>query len=349
MALQLLDSCGDHYATADIPQKWFSNTGFTVDASGRNGNCIKSGTSNTIYTLWTNLPANCATVIWGFAFFPDSFASVGFPASGGINEFSLMDAATKQISLAFDTAGAIRVLRGSFTGTLLGTSPSNSLVAGAWNFIEVKVLFATGATGTVTVKVNGVTVLTLSSVITCVSANAYANQIQFRFTASINVGTMKFDDLYVFNALGGINNDFAGDSKVVVLRPAGAGHTQSWTTNGSGTHFGCINQTNPDGDTTYLSSSTIGQIDVETLDALPASVTAVLAVQTVISARKDDASVRQIAPVLSDGSTDAAGTTVGLANNFAYYMQAYDQNPLTTSNWATGDFATLQAGAKVIA
>jgi len=74
----------------------------------------------------------------------------------------------------------------------------------------------------------------------------------------------------------------------------------------------------------------------------------VFAVQTVLAARKDDAGVRQIAPVIRQSTTDYDGTTVTLSSTYDQYRQIYPQDP-TATNWTIANVNADEFGVKTIA
>jgi hypothetical protein len=158
-----------------------------------------------------------------------------------------------------------------------------------------------------------------------------------------------FDDVYICDATGSIHNDFLGDVKIVTLLPNGNGRVNQWTRTGgtSSGNYTAVNEVPPNGDTSYVSSSTAGQIDAYTVSSL-GTVSAVVAAQIVASARKDDAGTRVLALGFGDGTTESynAGTT--LNGSYIMYTQPLDENPLTSSAWATSDFSGAQLAIEVI-
>jgi hypothetical protein len=129
--------------------------------------------------------------------------------------------------------------------------------------------------------------------------------------------------------------------------PNGAGAHSAWTPNGATPNYACVDETTADGDTTYVSDSTPGDIDTYAFADVDASAT-VYGVQTNLYARKDDAGTRQIAPVVRQSGTDYVGTTVTLGSSYSFYSQIYNQDP-TAADWTAAHVNADEFGVKEIA
>ena len=69
-----------------------------------------------------------------------------------------------------------------------------------------------------------------------------------------------FDDLYVCDGSGSVNNDFLGDVRVVTVRPNGAGGSTQWTPD-SGSNYARVNETISGEDSNYVEDGTSGHED----------------------------------------------------------------------------------------
>lgn len=335
--LLFLDSCGDHYATGDIPLKYQASSNWQVGTTGRNGNCVQSQIGFTSQ-LTRNLTANAGTLICGFAFRADTL-----PTSTR-NVFSFGDGGTAQVTLMLTSAGALTL---TANGTQIAASANAVIGAGTWAYVEVKSTFSATATGSAVLRVNGSQVASVTNVRTTSDSNAYANQVSWYGGYS---GYYSIDDVYLCDSSGTQNNDFNGDCKVLVLQPSGAGKDTGWTKVGTPTtNYACVNDTTPDGDTSYVGSGVAGTTDTYAMTSLPGTVAQVLGVQTFLDARKDDSATRQIAPVIGDGTTDVTGSTVTLGSSYAYTLQCYDKDPVSSSTWTPAIVNARQVGATVIA
>src|SRR5439155_547454 len=277
MSLLFCDSF-DHYTT--VLQKWTTDAGtHTIGAFGTNGtNSVRSSSTG---TLAKTLPGGSkATLVAGC-----NFRTVTFPNTAK-QVIGFRDSGTDQCDVRVKLDGTLQVTR---NGTVLGTG-TTVLAANVFYFIELKVTFATGATGSATLRINNNVELTLTNVQTAASANATANQLVLDTTGSNSIAD--WDDLYCCDSLTANNNDFLGVLRVQVMLPDGAGNYAQWTPN-AGTNFSRVNETPPDEDTTYNASSTLNQIDTFTFGNVTPATGTVKGVEVVVVATSQQARVTQ--------------------------------------------------------
>lgn len=338
MALLWLESCGGHYAIADIFRKFGDGGGTFV--TGRNGgNAIQPVQTHTYIGCVKTLGANYTTLVVGGAFIYSVSSGLTIPSSSA-NLMRFIGSGVEGITIGHDCVGRVSVYRG---GTFIGASNNNVLRPDIWNYVEVKILFATGATGTVTVKVNGLTVCSLSTIQTAVT-NAFCNQVMFGASAQL----VRIGDLYICDTTGAVNNDFLGDIAVRALLPSGAGSNTNWTLTGAATNYQAVNASTPDDDTSYVSSRTASQRDTYAMTDLPAQVTAVKGVQINLLARKDDASPRSIMPSIKSGATTADGADIPLGETYQFFSQMFESDPNTSAAWSVANFNAAEIGQKAV-
>lgn len=325
MALVFVDSF-DHYTT--LAQKWDASSG-TIDAAyGRFGKglCV---TQNAVVHKAT---ANMQTWFVGLAF----KTGTQWP-----NDYflALRDSGALQVEVRINTAGQLVAAR---NGTALATVEA-PLAFSTWYYIELAAYIHDTA-GTLTVRVNGASVITLSGVDTKNTANAYANQLALRSPNNGNALTM-IDDLYICDGAGSTNNSLLGDCKVVALLPSGAGASTDWTPS-AGANYECVDEATPDDDTTYVSSATAGHKDTYALGDLSGSGT-VYGVQALYRVRKDDAGTRTVKSVLRSGAgTEANGTSNNVGDTYGYYADVFDAEPGGAA-WTVAKVNDAQAGVVV--
>jgi len=122
-----------------------------------------------------------------------------------------------------DTSGHLKVTN---NGTQRGSTSTQTLTPG-WHYIELDVTFATGATGTADVWVDGVRWINATSVITATTV-ATANRVYFRQLVP-NV-TSYFKDMYLID--GSISpNTPLGDVTVAPFYSTGAGVNSQFAAN----------------------------------------------------------------------------------------------------------------------
>lgn len=254
-----------------------------------------------------------------------------------------------QLTFQIGANGAITALRGSSTS--LGTS-TNLLTFNTWNYIEVKVVIASGTSGSVEVRVNGVAWLTLTGINTQNTANAFSTQIWIETTAAANVSYIK--DIYMMADTGtGPYTTYLGDVTVLVSFHNVAGTNQQWTPN-TGTQTAAVQDgithtgTWPDDDTTYISDNTVGHISDFAHQTL--SLTGqIYEVCHVSYMRKDDAGSRGVAQVtIQSASVIETSSTISLGNTYQYYYDSMEVDPGTSLQWTVSGYNNSTFGVKTI-
>jgi hypothetical protein len=280
------------------------------------------------------------TAFVGGAFYWDT-------GSGG-RLITLMDGVTPQIDVSYDGLNNITINRnGTNIGTVRAVFPS-----GTWTYVELQAVAATGATGTIVVRVNNAVVFSLANVATCSTSNAYYNGVQGGYLGQAAAGgSLWVDDFYVCDNTGtGLDNNFLGDVRISALMPSGNGRVNQWTRIGGTTsgNYTAVSEAPPDGDTSYVADSNVGDEDCYTLGALPGNAQKIMAVQVVAYARKDDAGARVLGLGFGNGTSEAFDSGTNLGTSYTWVISGFSKNPLTGNNWAVSDFATLQAALQVI-
>jgi hypothetical protein len=333
MAMVLMEGF-DHLQASLFTAKGWSANPTSVQAGRINGNCIRLGAS---LVRTKALPSSYATLYTGFAF---RFASF----SAAVNVFALRAGATNTMQIQLSSLGKLVILNSSSTVIATGTTVLNP---NTWYYIEVKA-FINGASGTCELHLNG------AAEITSTTGN-------FGSTNLDNVGPIPgasgnnfdYDDLYVCDSTGsGPTNTFLGDFHVDTLFPSADGAHTDYTPSAAGSHFNKANEhsgTFPDDDTTYVSDATVGHRDSYAFDDLPIVAGTIFAIQTNLYARKDDAAVRQVAPVTRPVATDRDGATVTLGLTYTDFTEIRETNPDTAAAWTISDVNGSEFGVKTVA
>ena len=259
MALLFCDSF-DHYLTADINEKWVTASNASISAGNGRRSTAGGWISSTQY-FGCSL-ANQATIICGAA-----YAVAGVPTSIA-RILSLWDSATQQVGLYLNQDLTLEVLRGGSTSVTNGKS-TLTLAVNRWYFIEWKVTIADsiGASSCV-VKVDGQTWITVATGQDVKNtSNAYATEIRLGGSSASPVSY--WDDFYLCDSSGSTNNDFLGDIRVDVLAPNGEGSNSGWTCSTGSTHYALVDETTPNDDTDYLSTSSAAARDSHNMASLP--------------------------------------------------------------------------------
>lgn len=337
MSLRLYDNF-DSGVTADLADRWTVGGSPTISAgNGRNATaCLRM--NNTTYSLTRTLDAQATWVV-------GSPYKISTLQAGTI--CTLLDAGTAQCALILNVDGTLSVVRGTATAVTGGTS-TNAILAGTYYFIEFKVTIADSiSASSCKVRVNGVDWITVATGQDMkATANATANQVRLN-CASTTGNTTDFDEVYICDGTGSVNNDFLGDVKTVTGRPTGAGATTAWTPS-AGANWECVDDAAPDDDATYTESTTVGQVDTFAVPALTATPTAIHGVQVSFNVKKTDAGTASVAAVLRSGGTDYFGTTVALGTTYAYVTHIWETDPATGLAWTRAGVDASEPGYKYI-
>ena len=322
----------DHYGSTGAnltAGAYAANTGSCVckNSFSRTGGWCLSSSGSSSANLRKALGSSITAVGIGW--------SIYFPSLPGtiVELLKFNDASNgNQLTVWLNTTGTIRVTRGTASGTnILGETASPAISNGSWNHLEIKATFS-NTTGTVEIRANEAIVLNLTGLDTVATANVECSQIEI-FPTPTSSASGGIDDMFIWDTSGTENNDFIGDRRVIMLSPSANEATQEWTAS-SGSAYAAIDDTAPDGDTTYIEADDAVPVTSEfALTDAAATVGAIAAVQTVVCARRVEAvsTVMQVS-LLSGGDVDA-GASHSIGDAYAYYTDISELNPDTGAPW----------------
>lgn len=354
----LFADCPDIYSTGDVLNFWdgmdvafnvpgssvASNSGRYSGQSALRVSCTASG--GHLYKL---LPSNASTLFMNCAVKIGSFTN-GNGSTHAI--MSMWDGSTAQMSIAVNSNNTVSIHRGiqwfGSSGTVLATTSAPLLPLNTWTHFQFMVTFHNTA-GAYELRINNTTVLSATNVNTRITSNNYANRIGVGFSYA-DTCTIDFCDTYAFDDTGSSFNTWTNDSRVSPRRINGAG-TYSQFTPSAGSNYQCIDDTTPDGDSTYVESSTVNAIDSYKMGALPTPASNVRALVHLIYAKKTDAGPKTFSPFLVSNSTEYLNpATYQLTDSYKYYQINYTENPVTSQPWTIGEATSidLEIGQKVI-
>lgn len=337
MALLFIDGF-DHYTTADLNSKWIIlGGGGTIQTTGSrtgSGSLQITSASNGFCKEFSQI----SSAIAGFAMKPDSLTR-----NSSFCSFRF-DSLSPHITFALTASGTIRVSRGLYSGTALGTS-TTALVSSVWSFIEVKVVFHSSA-GSVNVRVDGADVLSLANVNTLANTSfPGTTQFVLGYDGSGSSRTIQYDDLYLCDASGTQNNDFLGDVKVTTLSPSANGSSSGMAPSAGTDHAALVDDATPD-ISDYVSSNVVGATYSWAYGDI-AGLPAVKGVQINTYAAKGDAGIRTYSPIARLGGTIYEGTQVYTSTSPQYGRHVFETNPATSSEWSGSDVNNAEFGVKV--
>lgn len=342
MALIFMDGV-NHYSTpAQAALKGYTGVNMNVVVGGgrfgANAMQDSQGSGGGSATVTLMLPSTCMTFFHGSAYkFLRGF--IGFAPGSAIWFRSYTD--VQQFCMGVNSSGNIVVYNSA--GTLVGTGTA-VLNSTTWAYIEVGCV-CSATVGTITVKVNGLTDISVTGVNTgtlgvrkIVSSGDYWNN-----------GAYQRCDLYVCDGTGPApTNTFLGDCVVETIYPTGAGAETQWTPS-TGANWENVDDATPDGDTTYNASNTVGQTDTYTMAGLTSASGLIYGVQKMEYARKDNAGTRSIAPVLRISGTDHVGVSTNLGGSYDYVREIEEVSPASGVAFTIAEVNAMEVGVQVTA
>jgi hypothetical protein len=339
---------------------------FSVQSGGGRltGSCLRCAVSTGSNYSYISKTLD-AQQTWGLVF---ALRVSALPAAGPIQLAAFTDAGTYQLQLLLNTDGTLQVNRGGGVGgggaaggtALTGGVSSVPLAVGEYADFELKVKIDPSA-GTVELRKNAVAIIgPLTSQNTRATSNSTANGFLIGFpgnpssTATLT-GNIDWDDIILWddqttdaNGFSDIH-DFIGDCGLTWLLPTGAGTTTQFTPL-TGSNFSEVNEATPDGDSSYVESSTIGQIDTYQMADLAASIATVKSVAACSFSRKTDVGSRGMkTEIRAGGGNTANAAEIALGNSYLYAWQQWGQNPNNGSaiNWTPTTVNSVEAGQTV--
>jgi hypothetical protein len=334
-ALVFMDSF-DHYATADISNKWplTVGSGSIAPGQGRRGTQSFRAGGDASYVARLFVPA--PTWVVGMSL---RFQSIFSAGAHPLLDWS--DGNTPQAQVHVTTTGQLELRRG--TSVVLATS-TVGLGFDTTYYLEW-LLTIHGSAGVSTVRIDGVPVVSVSSANTQATGSALANRVRIGNLATATaLIDLDIDDCYVCTN----QTTFLGDCRVDYLPPTGDGTYQAWTPSAGTSHFALVDELAPNGDTDYLSNATPGARESHHFPSLPSMPNPqIRGVQHALCARKDDAGTRQVRSLLVSGATTQVGTTLHtMALSYVSYQELYEVDPQTGVAWTVPGVNALEAGVE---
>lgn len=210
--------------------------------------------------------------------------------------------------------------------------PSNS-----YSWYEVELVY--GASGSITVYING--------------AQSYTNTHDLSSTGSgfkelvFTGDTIDWDDFIFWNNDGsGLSSFPIGDSKITKLTPTSTVTGNFTAVGDSSNELTVDDDPGFDGDSTYNESKTVGARDTFGISDLT-NTSSILGLQVVSFAKKDDAGTRTHSNVITSGTTTQLGTEKTLLTSYSTFLDIYDNNPDTGTDWTETEVNNLQIGYEV--
>lgn len=317
MALLYIDGFESYGATselltagADNPCRFvYGVTGWMTLATIARTTQVVAGNSRSLRLdgglgkIGLRLPSSLTEVIAGFGIYFGSPGSSNssFLSVGGSSPWS----ASQGVVLAYNGGtGVITacINSGGSPGTVLGTA-SGTYTGDTWYYLEVRVKLG-ASTGEVEIKINGTGVLSLTSVNTATGSLTSYSNIGFHSSSAF---TPHYDDLYVCDKTGAINNNFLGPVSAYTLMPTGAGSSTGLTPVGAASNWQAVSEIAVD-TTTYVETNSTGSKDYYQFEDLPAGISSVFGVLARTKCTTPDNGGRKVRLNMKNGANVISST-----------------------------------------
>ena len=335
MALIMMDGF-DHYSIEYRSDcKWDANSGLlNYFTGGRNGGGYKqfNGYSGFLDKAIDNKKTLiCGVAIYNIGDISNNQDFMRF-MEGGINQISLRHTnyASSQSRIA-----AYR------NGTLLGDTGIAVVGINSWYYLEAKIVIdSTG--GSVEVRVNGTTVLNLTEQNTQATTNAYIDNFMLVGQDS----DIRYDDFYMCDDSGTVNNDFLGDVRVVTVYPDSDGTYNDFTPS-TGTDHTTLVGDKSSFDSNYNEGDTVNQKETYNFNA-GVPMVPIYGVQFTSVVNNEGAGNRKLKNMAHiDGEDYILTKEISLNDTIILHSDPLDTLPSDASNWSVLKINNIEFGVKI--
>jgi len=292
-------SGGDTYGTFHTSSDTRTGVGYSMYTGG----LINYGGPERNFPMATSIVFGIAIKIMTEAYAP--FLQIGYN--------NLAGTIGPQLTFYYNGEAGLSCITGD--GDLVAATPPNVIFPGVWQYLEC--MYTPGAVaGSLQVKIDGAVVINVTSGKT--QNAAYAGSVNSLAMMNPDAANpVRYDDLYICDQTGDAFNTYLGDCVVHAIFPdADAGPNAMAQTGGSVGHYTAVDEQAPDGDASYLSSSTSGQQEMFALSTFPNDIIDVLAMGVNVRARKETAGYANYEASVVVGGTEADGPAIPTNLNY---------------------------------
>lgn len=342
MTVRWMESFDIDFGTVNMPRKYENTSGTFSTSTGRLQQlCALSQVSGSKPVFRTKDLTSRGTWFIGMACKPQTL-------NAEQKICILQDGTAEQVSFWIVPGSAgkskFRVKRGSTT--LITTA--NEYTNNFWVYIEWKVILdTTGSNGTVELRVNESVDGSSSGIDTTNNGTSVANKVQWELVH--DNGQWSWDDFYVCDDQGSVNNSYLGDRCVEGKLPTADGNRNQWTPNSGTTHFNRVSETATDDDSTYLfvPNNQDGKVELFVIADLTTIVGTVNAVQISFQCRMDSSGTDKVRLIFRNGGgSEATGPdqTVSSIAGYQWFQEIYENDPVAAAAWTVSSFNAMQIG-----
>jgi len=281
----------------------------------------------------TIAPAAAATFAFGLAILLPSGTIAG--AGTGTRIVGFLDSGgNTQARITVAADGTVRAVSG--VSTVMASSAAGVFTPDVFHFLECEFVLS-DTVGVFKIWVDGVLVVNVTTGDTKGASATTVFRLQIT-PSGMGAGNIQLDDYYQTDGAR------LGESRVVTLMPTSDTADKDWGRSAGSDNYALVDERPSDGDTTYVTSSTVGDLDLYGMEDLSFTPASIYAVQSSIIARKDDAADRAVRCNIKSGGTTANGTALGLAAGYQQRVTIHATDPNTAAAWTASGVNALQAG-----
>jgi len=248
------------------------------------------------------------------------------------------------LALRLHANGDLTVDRFGVAGSIVTLETESAAIADAnWHYIEFKTKLH-NSTGTWEVHLDEVTIMNGTGD----TDNLVRQPACHLRMGHIQSAIIDYDDLYILDTTGSVNNDFLGDVLVQRLRPNGDTLTKDFTRSTGSTNWDLINELGEDDDSTYVESKTLAQRDLYEYEDLPMSAATIYAVIAKPVLRKSEPGSRTCKLLcFSDPIEDETGT-IYPSTSYVRQAKLFETDPATSALWTDAGVNDAQFGVEIV-
>ena len=313
------------------------------------GKSLALGTGNDSTSLslqvdgWTALATTDAIIIG---------VRVKFPATlrTATPLIQILDGATVEAQLIMDTGNVLRVQYG--TSNTVASTVSSIFEDNGWHYIEWKTVLDSATSGSYELRVDGVDVASNTGVRTAQNAAAQADGVVLLSSGGADNTYAEqhlYDDWYICDDTGTLNNDFLGPISITLLEPNLPGTYSSWSTFGTSQPVANINPNPTVDDTTGIQSDdTPGTKQTYTMNEYHSG--------SIVGVRVDSRSIVTIDPItvahrIESGASNDNASSYEVTDTVAHegFFSLYETDPNTSSAWTQTGLSDAEFGVEIVA
>jgi hypothetical protein len=310
---------------------------------------------NPVWSRWSSntsairmksyISANTAFLFAGITGSSPIYCGWAQNSSGGDSVTQFRQNGTVHVDAYF--SNGVVTIRRAGTTTLVSANIPN-YAPNNWYYYELGTVIA-DISGSVEFRVNGQTIISASNLDTRNGVSPYVDEVGFY--AGSPDPSHYITDWYITNGEGSnpATNGFLGDIRIFSTIPTASGDTINFTPLTGSNALMVDDGNSPDNDTTFVSASMPGSIDLYRTVAYTGSFTQIYGLGVKALARKTEPGSRAIQLAIKSGSTLTYFPSESILDNYRYHAGIFERNPNTGTTWSSlSDVNNTQIGFTIL-